>query len=375
MSQAGTPVQQALDTLMHRVFRAEVLDMHAYVVAPAEGLIKLDAMENPFGLPTDLATALAERLAGIGLNRYPPGDLSGFRARLGKAFGMPAGVALTLGNGSDELIHLLTQACARPGACVLSAWPSFTMYRLSSVLNGCRFIGVPLGQDLRLDVDAMVQTIQAQQPALVFLSYPNNPTGDLPDTSAIHRILSAAPGLVVVDEAYQPFARSTWIDQLPKHPNLLVLRTVSKLGLAGLRLGYLCGAPQLVAQIDKVRPPYNVNVLTLAAIDFLLDHLDVFEEQAAQICLERTRLATHLGSLGGITVYPSSANFLLIRLPPERHASTVLSGMRNRGVLVKDVSAMHPLLHNCLRITVGTPQENDALITALRATIVSDNSN
>jgi histidinol-phosphate aminotransferase len=345
------------------VIRDDVRATEAYHVPPASGLIKLDAMENPFRLPAELADALGERLGRVALNRYPPAQPIGFKARLSKAIGLDPGLELMLGNGSDELIHLVIQACARPGATVLSPWPSFVMYAISARHNGCRFAGVPLRPDFTLDLDAMLDAIRTHQPAVVFLSYPNNPTGNLFDRAAIDAILDAAPGLVVVDEAYLPFAQATYLDELVRRPGLLVLRTLSKLGLAGIRLGYLCGDPALIGQFDKLRPPYNVNVLTLATADFMLDHLDLLDRQAALLRAERGRVAAALAG-AGIEVFPSAANFILLRLAaPE----VVFDALKARGVLIKNVAGSHPLLAGCLRTTIGTVEENDAFLAALAA--------
>jgi histidinol-phosphate aminotransferase len=345
------------------VIRDDVRATEAYHVPPASGLIKLDAMENPFRLPAELADALGQRLGRVALNRYPPAQPIGFKARLSKAIGLGPGLELMLGNGSDELIHLVIQACARPGATVLSPWPSFVMYAISARHNGCRFAGVPLRPDFTLDLDAMLDAIRTHQPAVVFLSYPNNPTGNLFDRAAIDAILDAAPGLVVVDEAYLPFAQVTWLDELARRPGLLVLRTLSKLGLAGIRLGYLCGDPELIGQFDKLRPPYNVNVLTLATADFMLDHLDLLDRQAALLRAERGRVAAALAA-AGIEVFPSAANFILLRLAaPE----AVFDALKARGVLIKNVAGSHPLLAGCLRTTIGTVEENDAFLAALAA--------
>jgi histidinol-phosphate aminotransferase len=201
------------------------------------------------------------------------------------------------------------------------------------------------------------------RPAVVFIADPNNPTGNRFDPAAIAAVLDAAPGLVVLDEAYLPFAQHTWMPQLAARPRLLVMRTLSKLGLAGIRLGYLCGAPAWIAEFEKLRPPYNVNGLTLAAAGFMLDHLDVLEAQAAVVRAERGRLMQALGALPGVTVSPSAANFVLIRVAD---AAGTLAGMRDDGVLVKNVSAQHAQLAQCLRLTVGTPAENDSCLAALR---------
>jgi histidinol-phosphate aminotransferase len=348
------------------ILRDEVLAASAYHAPPADGLIKLDAMENPYRLPEPLARKLGERLAQVALNRYPPADPAAFKRRLARAIGLPSGAALMLGNGSDELIHLVTQGCARPAAAVLAPWPSFVMYEISAKFDGCRFIGVPLHPGFSLDRDAMLEAIARERPAVIFIAWPNNPTGNLFERSAVEAILDAAPGLVVLDEAYLPFARDTWLPQLAARPNLLVLRTLSKLGLAGIRLGYLCGDPAWIEQFDKLRPPYNVNVLTLATADLLLDHLEVLDAQAAQVRAERTRLLAALRTLAGVTAFDSAANFILFRVADP---DAVFAGLKARGILIKNVSRMHPLLAGCLRTTVGTPQENDAFLDALKASL------
>jgi histidinol-phosphate aminotransferase len=350
------------------VIRDDVRAMRAYAVPDATGLIKLDAMENPFPLPPRLARELGERLSHVALNRYPLSDPAGFKWRLGQAAGLPAGMELMLGNGSDELIHLMIQACARQdaqgGAVVLAPTPTFVMYQVFAGLDGCRFVGVPLRPDFALDREAMRQAIAEHHPALVFVAYPNNPSGNAFSRADVEAILEQAPGLVVLDEAYLPFAQDTWMPQLAEHPNLVVLRTLSKLGLAGLRLGYACADRLLIGEFEKVRPPYNVGVLPLAAADYLLDHLDVLNQQAAKIRAERARLLSALRTRPGVTAFDSAANFILFRVAePER----LFAGLRGRGILLKNVSGSHPLLAGCLRVTVGTPQENDAFLQALGA--------
>lgn len=348
------------------VIRDDVRATEGYHVPSAAGLIKLDAMENPFGLPAALAQELGARLAQVALNRYPPADPAAFKAKLSQAVGLPAGMQLMLGNGSDELIHLVIQACAKPGATVLSPWPSFVMYAMSARFNGCRFVGVGLRSDFTLDRESMLAEIAKHRPAVIFIAWPNNPTGNLFDRAAVEAIVDAAPGLVVLDEAYLPFAQDTWMPQLTSLPNLLVLRTLSKLGLAGIRLGYLCGDPAWTEQFDKVRPPYNVNVLTLAAADFMLDHLPLLDEQAATLRAERSRLVAGVRALPGVTAFDSAANFVLFRVAD---ADGVFARIKERGILIKNVSRPHPLLAGCLRATVGTPSENDAFLAALKASV------
>ncbi|HEX5638241.1 MAG TPA: histidinol-phosphate transaminase [Burkholderiaceae bacterium] len=348
------------------VLRDDVRAIDAYAVPSAIGLIKLDAMENPFPLPPGLMQQLGNRLGRTPLNRYPLPDPKGFKERLARAMGVPEGMQVMLGNGSDELIHLVIQACARPDAVVLAPWPGFVMYELSARFNRCRFVGVPLKADFSLDGPALMAAIEEHKPAVIFIAHPNNPTGNLFERTVIEEVMRAAPGLVVVDEAYLPFAQDTWMPQLLRLGNLLVLRTMSKLGLAGIRLGYMAGHPDWIAQLDKVRPPYNVNVLTLAAAELMLENLPILDAQAATLRAERTRLATALADVPGVTAFPSAANFILFRVEkPDR----VFAALKERGILIKNVSHMHALLDGCLRVTVGTAAENQAFIKALRAVI------
>lgn len=352
------------------VIRDDVRAISAYAVPDSSGMTKLDAMENPFALPPEVARALGERLGGVPLNRYPPADPRAFKEKLAQSIDLPAGMALLLGNGSDELIHLVIQACARPGATVLSPWPSFEMYDLASRFDGCRFAGVPLAEDFSLPRDALLTAIAAIRPAVVFISWPNNPTGNLFDRATVEAVLDAAPGLVVLDEAYLPFAQDTWLPQLSRWPNLLVLRTFSKLGLAGVRLGYLCGDPAWIAEFNKVRPPYNVNVLTLAAADFMLDRRALLEEQAALLRAERERLLGRLRTVAKVTAFGSAANFVLFRVTGGSEAADrVFARLKGRGILIKNRAHVHPLLAGCLRVTIGTPAENDAFFDALSASL------
>jgi len=352
------------------VIRDEVRAVSAYAVPDSTGLIKLDAMENPFALPPAVAGALGERLAGVALNRYPPAEPRAFKEKLARAIDLPAGMALLLGNGSDELIHLVIQACAKRGATVLSPWPSFEMYDLASRFDGCRFVGVPLAGDFSLERNTLLAAIAAHRPAVVFVSWPNNPTGNLFDRATVQAVLEAAPGLVVLDEAYLPFAQDTWLPQLAHWPNLLVLRTFSKMGLAGIRLGYLCGDPAWIAEFNKVRPPYNVNVLTLAAAELMLDRRDLLDEQAALLRAERERLLGRLRAAPGVTAFDSAANFILFRLAGGSEAADrVFARLKAGGILIKNRAHVHPLLAGCLRVTVGTPAENDAFVEALTASL------
>jgi histidinol-phosphate aminotransferase len=349
--------------------RADVQSMHAYAVQDARGLLKLDAMENPHGLAPTLQAALGERLGALALNRYPGERGADLQRALAAHAGMPEGFALMLGNGSDELISLLAIACDLPGATVLAPLPGFVMYAMSAQLQGLRFVGVPLSADFELDEAAMLDAIARDKPAIVFLAYPNNPTANLWDDAVIEKIVQAQGaqgGLVVIDEAYQPFAGRSYIDRVARHGHVLLMRTLSKFGLAGARLGYLMGPAALVAEIDKVRPPYNISVLNCECALFALEHADVFAAQAAEIRSQRAVVVARLARLPAVRSWPSEANMVLIRVPD---AAKTFEGMKARGVLVKNVSKMHPLLANCLRLTVGTADENAQMLAALEASL------
>ncbi len=363
-------MNNALDRLGPRpnlaVIREDVRAIEAYAVPSAVGFVKLDAMENPYSLPEGLQQQLGERLARLALNRYPLSDPRGFKERLGKAVGLPPGMQLMLGNGSDELIHLLILACARPGATVLAPAPSFVMYEMSARFDHCNYVGVPLKDNFTLDAEAMLKAIDQHRPAVVFIAYPNNPTGNLFDRSAIEAILRATQGIVVLDEAYLPFAQDTWMPLLKRTPNLLVLRTLSKMGLAGIRLGYLAADADWIEQFEKLRPPYNVNILTLAAADLMLENMSILDGQAASLRSERARLLGQLQATPGVRAFESAANFILFRVS---QADAVFVGLKQRGVLIKNVAPTHPLLAGCLRVTVGTTAESDTFIKALRASL------
>lgn len=348
--------------------RPEIRALSAYHVADPGDCIKLDAMENPYRWPEALVNAWLERLRDAPLNRYPDPSAQRLQVRLREAMQVPQDMAMLLGNGSDELIQMIVQTVAAPGRVVLAPEPTFVMYRLIAQVFGLNFAGVPLTDDFALNVDAMLEAIDVHQPAVVFLSYPNNPTGNLFDADAVRRIITDAPGLVVVDEAYAAFAPDTFMNALADYPNLLVLRTVSKMGLAGLRLGMLAGAPAWLNEIDKTRLPYNINILTQLSAEFALEHRDVLDAQTTQIRSDRSVLLAELKTLPSLAVYPTQANFILFRTPTGR-ATAIFNALRERRVLIKNLSGAGGMLADCLRVTVGTPDENAAFLAALRAVL------
>ncbi|MDO8925407.1 MAG: histidinol-phosphate transaminase [Sideroxyarcus sp.] len=349
-----------------RLIRPEILALHAYHVPPAAGMVKLDAMENPHLLPQSLRDEIARLVADAAINRYPDAAAQQLKAAIARVSGLPAGMEVLLGNGSDEIIQLLALAVARSDAVLLSVEPSFVMYRMIATFVGMRYVGVPLDKDFSLDLQAMLETIKREQPALIFLAYPNNPTGNLFDSYSLKKIIEAAPGLVVVDEAYYAFARDSFIPHLARYDNLLVMRTFSKLGMAGLRLGFLAGSAAWLSQLEKLRLPYNVGVLPQLVAAKLLEHHDVLLAQAESIRQERARMLAALNAVVGVRTYSSEANFILFRVA---RATKIFEGLKQRGVLIKNLDGGHPALADCLRVTVGTKQENAQFLSALQDTI------
>jgi histidinol-phosphate aminotransferase len=353
-----------------RFIRQDIQSMHAYAIQDSVGMVKLDAMENPFTLSATLQAELGQRLGAVAINRYPGSRIEELKSALADYVEAPDGSGLMVGNGSDELISLLAMACDVPGASIMAPLPGFVMYAMGAQLQGLAFHGVPLTPEFELDEVSMLVAMREHQPAITYIAYPNNPTANLWDAAVIRRLIVEAAsygGLVVMDEAYQPFSSRSWLEEIRNHPqanaNVLLMRTLSKFGLAGVRLGYMIGPRALVHEVDKLRPPYNVSVLNAECALFALEHADVFAQQAALICEQRGLLMDALAKMPGVKVFPSDANMVLTRVP---NAQRTFEGLKADGILVKNVSKMHPLLGECLRLTVGTPAENAQLIQALQ---------
>jgi histidinol-phosphate aminotransferase len=373
------------DAMINKVLkniRRDVQSMHAYAIQDSAGMVKLDAMENPYTLPPALQAQLGERLGRLAINRYPGTRTEDLKTALRSYAQIPEGYSLMLGNGSDELISLLAMACDTPapagsglqsGGKILAPLPGFVMYAMSAQLQGLQFIGVPLTADFELDESAMLAAIDQEKPAITYIAYPNNPTANLWDEGVIKKIIAATAeygGMVVMDEAYQPFSSKSWITHIHAAPeqnaNVLLMRTLSKFGLAGVRLGYMTGPAALINEVDKLRPPYNISVLNCECALFALENKEVFAAQALEIRAQRAILLEAIAKLPGAQPIKSDANMFLVRVAD---AAKTFNGMRQRGVLVKNVSNLHPLLANTLRISVGTPDENPQMLAALAASL------
>lgn len=355
---------------LRRLFKPAVLNARAYHVPDSTGLIKLDAMENPYPWPEDLKRDWLKCLQETNLNRYPDAATHDMHESLRAVFGVPATVGMMFGNGSDELIQIILMALATDANHVMAPEPTFVMYRHLSELLDLTFTGVPLREDFSLDLPAMLNAIEEHQPAVIFLAWPNNPTGNCVDEQQLQAIIEASTGLVVIDEAYHAFAGRSMLPAIGKYPNLLVMRTLSKLGLAGLRLGSVMGPIGVIEELEKIRLPYNIGSLNQASVNFICRHMDVLYNQAEQIMQDRQSLFDSLVAMTQIETWPTEANFMLFRVNG-LSADSVHARLIEKGVLIKNLSAAHPLLRNCLRVTVGTADENRVFLQGLREIIAA----
>jgi histidinol-phosphate aminotransferase len=344
--------------------------MSAYRVPDSTGLIKLDAMENPHPWPEDIEEEWLDCLRGVPLNRYPDPCARSLKRRLRSILGLSDDTGIVLGNGSDELIQIIQLGAVGRNGVIVAPTPSFVMYEMTARFVGAAFVGVPLSPQFALDEDAMLEAIRDHRPSVVFLAYPNNPTGNLFDRGSVRRIIEETDGLVVVDEAYHAFAEASFADEIDSHGNLLVMRTLSKLGLAGLRLGYVIGPASLLEEFEKVRMPYNIGVLTQRTAEFALTRLDVFQRQAEEIIAERSRVHAFLGARAGVEPYPTRTNFILFR-SDRLDAQLLFDKMVERGVLIKAFADAGAPMDRCLRVTIGTRAENDAFMAALESILSS----
>ena len=372
MAEDNTAQSHTLNSVLNRVskwVRPEIQALSAYHVPDASNYIKLDAMENPYHWPEDKVDEWLSILADAELNRYPDPQAQGLKQALRKAMAIPDEADILLGNGSDEIIQMIIMAMNKPGQKVLSVDPGFVMYRMIATLCNMEYVGVPLQNDFSLDMDAILGKIEQYQPAVIFLAYPNNPTGNLFERDDIESILRAANGLVVVDEAYHAFADDSFMKDVGKYENLVVMRTVSKMGLAGLRLGLLAGATEWLSEFDKVRLPYNINILTQTSASFAIENHAMLDTQTEQIKKDREQLYQSLCDIDELTVYPSQANFILFKTPTGQ-AKQIMDGLKTEGVLIKNLDPVGGMLKDCLRVTVGIPEENQAFLEALQSTLL-----
>ena len=356
-----------MNSLRPDLIKPVVTQLQAYDPCKRPGQVKLDANEHPFVLPPVVHEAVLQALAVLPINRYPDPTAEGLRGTLAKRLDVAPDMLL-LGNGSDELVPMVLMACGAPGAAVLTPTPTFSMYRIGAQMLDQQAVEVPLTAEWGLDMPQMLAAIERERPRVTFLATPNNPTANCFAGEALRQLIEAAPGVVVIDEAYHAFSGQTVLPLLKAHPHLLVFRTLSKVGMAGLRVGILIGNPELIRQIDKVRLPYNLNVYSQVAAEVVLHHWEMIAPEFQTIIREREQLRERLERIPGLTVYPSQANFLLVHLAAS--GAKVWEALGAHGILVRYFPGA-AALQDCLRITVGTPAENELLTTTLQ-TIVAD---
>ena len=347
--------------------RDDIKAMSAYRIADLpEGFIKLDAMESPyhpFARFPELSNEWLRLIAQAPIQLYPNPAASGLQDTLRKAFDIPEAAAIALGNGSDELIQFLTLLVAQSGATMLAVEPSFVMYRHNAELYGMNYVGVPLNEDFTLDLPAVLSAIKKHQPALIFIAYPNNPTGVCFRREEVEAIIRATQGIVVVDEAYGAFSCDSFLPQAGSIENLVVMRTISKIGFAGLRIGYAAGSPAVMGELAKILPPYNMNQLSLATAKFALQHHDTIQTTIDILKTERERVFNELSAIGRLKAFPSEANFITVRVPD---ADALFNTLKENRILIKKLHGTHPLLAQCVRITIGSPEQNDAVLDIIR---------
>jgi len=348
--------------------RPEIQALTAYKVGKADNLIKLDNMENPYSWDESVKQGWLHRMQEIDVNRYPSPDAQGLRSRLREVMNISDNVDLLLGNGSDELIQIICMALSKPGASLLSVSPAFVMYEMTAIFTGMKYHSVPLNDDFSLNKELVLSEIRKTKPSVVFIAYPNNPTGNLFDEAELCEIIETSPGLVVIDEAYYAFADASFDKYLDKYDNIVVLRTVSKMGLAGLRLGYMMASPAWINEFNKVRMPFNVNSLTQASVEYALENIDMFNAQTEQLCVSRESLFCSMSEINEIKCYPTKTNFILFRTA-EGQATKIFEAIKSAGVLIKNLSLAGGALTDCLRVTIGTEEQNAFFLKALRESV------
>lgn len=349
-----------------RWVRPEFFNDAAYHVADVGDVIKLDANESPYAWPESLKAPWLERLEAIEMNRYPDAPASALRQTIREAWNVPDEVDILVGNGSDECIQIVEAGVAGPGRVVMAPVPTFVVYERTAAMMGSTFIGVPLTEKFELDADRMIDAVAEHNPACVFFAWPNNPTGNLFDRKAMTRVIENTDGLCVVDEAYGAFSGETFLDELGRYPNVVIMRTLSKVGMAGLRLGVLLGDPSWINEFHKVRMPYNVNSLTQQSAAFALEHQEAFADGIETLKKETARLREEIEAMPDLECFPSDSNFLLVRASGDIGADALREALLEKGVAIKSFHRPGTALDSCLRISTGTPEQNTQLLSALR---------
>ncbi len=353
-------------TLTESRVKPGIRNLSAYSVPRYDAGVRLDGNESPFSLPPEVAKKVLDKLSRIDVNRYPDPEARELRKRISDINGFPLG-GILLGNGSDELIGMLITAFSGGTGRILYPTPTFSMYGISGLALGMELLEVELDRKFDLDIDKIADLIGRKDPDLIFLASPNNPTGNVYSADKIREIIRLSRGVVVVDEAYSDFSGYTFLPLIEEHENLIILRTLSKVGFAGIRLGILYGRANLVHEINKVRYPYNINSLTQGVAEVVLRNHEFVYENIQLIVRERDRVYKSLSKMRGVEPYHSDANFIFFKVGD---ADYVFKALIARDVLIRNFNKPGRL-ENCMRVTIGTPRENDAFLHALGEILAS----
>jgi len=339
--------------------RPAVRGLAAYHIDETPVRVKLDAMENPFLLPDKIRKEVAKAAQQALINRYPDPSAKKLKQAIARIWKIDPEQML-LGNGSDELIQAIILAFGGP---VITPAPSFAMYDISARALSQKVVSVPLTDEFDLDADAIIKAAKRTKARVIFLACPNNPTGNRYSDAAVRKVLENVSAAVVIDEAYFSFSGRTFLPYLNRHPGMIILRTLSKIGLAGLRIGVLTASREIAAELNKIRLPYNINVLSQAAALVALRHWSTLNRQISLLISERAKLYNALLRTPGVTPFPTETNFILMWI--EKDATAVFKALKKRGILVKNLDRPGPL-KGCLRVTIGTPAENREFLSNLK---------
>jgi histidinol-phosphate aminotransferase len=346
--------------------KPQVLKVPAYTLRAYDAEVKLNQNENPYDFPDDLKEEAYRRFRGRQWSRYPDFVPDSLRQQLADFAGWQKD-GMLVGNGSNELLQATLMVLIKNRSRVAIPSPTFTVYRLIATVLGAEIVDIPLSEDLTYDVDALISKSRESGAGVLIVNTPNNPTGAVLRGEELRRILDEFPGHVLLDEAYYEFWGQSGLEFLKDYPRLIITRTFSKaMGMASLRVGYLMAHPELAEQISKAKLPYNVNQFSLTAAEVALENISRFRAPIEAVLRERERLGTELSRMPGIKVYPSEANFFLIEVPVD--PKLIFEDLYGQGILIRDVSS-YPMLSRCLRISVGTPDENNRFLSALHAAL------
>ncbi|MEM7007553.1 MAG: histidinol-phosphate transaminase [Thermodesulfobacteriota bacterium] len=344
----------------------EIREISPYHVPAIDCKIKLDGNESPFELSNSVKSKVEKAISDLAIHRYPDPEAHKLIELISKVTEFSKD-GILLGNGSDELIGMLITTLANGSGKILCPSPTFSMYKLTGLAMGAEVIEIPLDDKFDIDLDETLSIIEENDPDLIFLASPNNPTGNMYNAGKITEIISAAKGIVVVDEAYSDFSGYTFLPLVKECENLIILRTLSKVGFAGLRIGILFAREQIAKEINKVRYPYNINSLSQSAAEVVLDDHEFVTENIQLIIKERERVFSAMLELDDLTAYPSDANFIFFKA---QDADMLFNELVKRDILIRNFNRPGRL-ENCMRVTIGTPNENDAFLTALKQILSS----